>query len=206
MTYRFAAALDRRFRWDGSSFLLSNRISSYPSAAVVQTLRSTILCWLRDGGESSRLAKVLVTYFIFRSVRYYYYRKQVTTGGLPRFGFFTLSFLPLADDGHREQDWAQQQCNSYAWDGYSEEVQRGTRANGDDLALAVGRMQVWLGSLVRPSRRHRPMMCRGKKRMSLTQGCTESSGGAARDNLNILQLQDELACCVQCECGADAGR
>jgi hypothetical protein len=100
MTYRFAAALDRRFRWDGSSFLLSNRISSYQSAVAVQTLRSTILCWLRDGGESSRLAQVLVTYFIFRNVRYHY-RKQATTGGLPRLGLFTLSFLPLAD-GHGE--------------------------------------------------------------------------------------------------------
>jgi hypothetical protein len=149
LTYRFAAALDRRFRWDGNSFLLSDRISSYQSAAVIQTLRSSIL-WLRDGGESSRLAQVLVTYFIFRSVRYYYYREQAT-GGLPRFGFFTLSFLPLAD-GHREQ-WAQQQCNSYAWDGYSEEIQRGTRANSDDLARAAGRMQVWLCSLLRPSRR-----------------------------------------------------
>jgi hypothetical protein len=164
MTYRLAAALDRRFRWNGGSFLHSNRISSYPSAAVVQTLRNTILFWLRDGGEESSrlgLAQVLVTYFIFRSVRYYY-RKQATTGGLPRLGFFTLSFLQLAD-GRREK-WAHQQCNSYAWDGYSEDVQRGTRANSDDLARAAGRMQVWLGSLVRPSRRHRPMLCRSKKK------------------------------------------
>jgi hypothetical protein len=114
--YRWTAAVGRGVQrwWDDTtrSSVLLPAVPNQSGAAIVQSL-GILLLPNDGGGQSSRLAKAVVTYFVFRSVRNYY-RQQASTGALPRFGFFTLSFRQL-DGGHREQR-AREESNWFTWD------------------------------------------------------------------------------------------
>jgi hypothetical protein len=112
--YRWTAAVGRGVqRWweDDTRSPVLPAVPNQSGAAIVQTL-GILLLPNDGGGQSSRLAKAVVTYFVFRSVRNYYWKQA--TGTLPRFGFFTLSFRQL-DGGHREQR-AREESNWFTWD------------------------------------------------------------------------------------------
>jgi hypothetical protein len=113
--YRWTAAVGRGvWRWweDDTRSPVLSAVPNQSGAAIVQTLGILLLPNDGGGGLSSRLAKAVVTYFVFRSVRNYY--RQQATGALPRFGFFTLSFRQL--DGGRREQWAREESNWFTWD------------------------------------------------------------------------------------------